>query len=260
MDYVEGAENVKDSADTVRPRLLLADDHAIIVDGLRQLLEPEFNLIGTVGDGLALVEAAVKLKPDVIVTDVSMPGMNGIEAARRLREAGSCSKVIILTMHMDVDIATAALRAGASGYILKHSAADTLSHAIWEALKGRQFVSPRIAENVKLSVMASSQRRDGLAIRLTSREREVLQLVAEGQTIRMISVMLKITTRTVEFHKTNIMDKLGLRTTADLTQYAISSRITTIRNPDGTNASAAPLTRERSPAQASKPPSPAKTI
>jgi DNA-binding NarL/FixJ family response regulator len=107
-----------------------------------------------------------------------------------------------------------------------------LSHAIWEALKGRQFISPRIAENVKLNVMASSQRRDGSAIRLTSREREVLQLVAEGHTIRVISDMLKITTRTVEFHKTNIMDKLGLRTTADLTQYAISNRIIAIQSPD----------------------------
>ena len=138
-------------------------------------------------------------------------------------------------MHMDVDVAAEAVRAVASGYVLKHSATRTLSHAIWEALKGRQFISPRIAENVKLNVMASSQRRDGSAIRLTSREREVLRRVSEGYTIRVISDMLKITTRTVEFHKTNIMDKLGLRTTADLTQYAISSRIITIRNSDRTS-------------------------
>ena len=235
---------MKKGDDTGRPRLLLADDHAIIVDGLRHLLEPEFELIGTVADGVALVEAAKRYKPDVIVADVSMPLLNGIEAARRLKESGSSSKVIFLTMHVDVEIASAAFRAGASGYVLKTSATDTLSHAIWEALKGRQFVSPRIAENVKLNAMASSQRRDGLAIRLTSREREVLQLVAEGHTIRMISVMLRITTRTVEFHKTNIMDKLGLRTTADLTQYAISSRIITIRNPDRASAPASNRTRE----------------
>jgi DNA-binding NarL/FixJ family response regulator len=223
---------VKNSIDTIRPRLLLADDHAIVAEGLRYLLETEFDLIGIVGDGAALVDAANKLKPDVIVTDISMPRLSGIEAARRLKAAGSCSKVIFLTMHMDVDIAAEALRAGASGYVLKHSATHTLSHAIWEALKGRQFISPRIAENVKLNVMASSQRRDGSAIRLTSREREVLQLVAEGHTIRVISDTLTITSRTVEFHKTNIMDKLGLRTTADLTQYAISNRIIAIRNPD----------------------------
>jgi DNA-binding NarL/FixJ family response regulator len=216
----------------MRPRLLLADDHAIVADGLRYLLEPEFDLIAVVGDGAALVETAHRLKPDVIVTDISMPRLSGIEAARRLKAAGSCSKVIFLTMHMDVEVAAEALRAGASGYVLKHSATHTLSHAIWEALKGRQFISPRISENVKLNVIASSQRRDGSAIRLTSREREVLQLVAEGHTIRVISDMLEITTRTVEFHKTNIMDKLGLRTTADLTQYAISNRIITIRNPD----------------------------
>jgi DNA-binding NarL/FixJ family response regulator len=223
---------VKNSVEVMRPRLLLADDHAIVADGLRYLLEQEFDLIGVVGDGAALLEAASKLKPDVIVTDISMPSLSGIEAARRLKEAGSSSKIIFLTMHMDVEVAAEALRTGASGYVLKHSATHTLSHAIWEALKGRQFISPRIAENVKLNVMASSQRRDGSAIRLTSREREVLQLVAEGHTIRVISDSLEITTRTVEFHKTNIMDKLGLRTTADLTQYAISNRIIAIRNPD----------------------------
>jgi DNA-binding NarL/FixJ family response regulator len=228
----KGAENVKKRVEIIRPRLLLAEDHVIVADGLRHLLEPEFDLIGVVGDGLALVENANKLSPDVIVTDISMPRLSGIEAARRLKAGGSCSKIIFLTMHMDVEVAAEALRAGASGYVLKHSATHTLSYAIREALKGRQFVSPRIAENVKLNVMASSQRRDGSAIRLTTREREVLQLVAEGQTIRVISELLTITTRTVEFHKTNIMDKLGLRTTADLTQYAISNRIITIRNPD----------------------------
>jgi DNA-binding NarL/FixJ family response regulator len=243
---------LKNIDDMARPRLLLADDHAIVIDGLRHLLEPEFELIGTVGDGVALVEAANKYKPDVIVADVSMPLLNGIEAARRLKDGGSSSKVIFLTMHVDVEIASAAFRAGASGYVLKSSATDTLSHAIWEALKGRQFVSPRIAEIVKLNVMASSQRRDGLAIRLTSREREVLRLVAEGHTIRMISVMLTITTRTVEFHKTNIMDKLGLRTTADLTQYAISSRIITIRNPDRTKTPASNRRRETRRAHAQR--------
>jgi DNA-binding NarL/FixJ family response regulator len=232
---LEGAEEVKKSIEAIRPRLLLADDHAIVADGLRYLLEPDFDLIGVVGDGVALVDVANNLKPDVIVTDISMPRLSGIEAARRLKAAGSCSKIIFLTMHMDVEVAAEAVRAGASGYVLKHSATRTLSHAIWEALKGRQFISPRIAENVKLNVMASSQRRDGSAIRLTSREREVLRRVSEGYTIRVISDMLKITTRTVEFHKTNIMDKLGLRTTADLTQYAISSRIITIRNSDRTS-------------------------
>ncbi|HET9129545.1 MAG TPA: response regulator transcription factor, partial [Terriglobia bacterium] len=253
-------EAVKVRVDTIRPRLLLADDHAIVAAGLRYLLEPEFELIGIVGDGLSLIETANELKPDVIVTDISMPGLSGIEAARCLKAAGLSSKIIILTMHMDVDIAAEAIRAGVSGYVLKHSATHTLSHAIWEALKGRQFVSPRIAENVKLNVMASSQRRDGSTIRLTSREREVLQLVAEGHTIRVISELLKITTRTVEFHKTNIMDKLGLRTTADLTQYAISNRIIAIRIPEIERPRTVPRARGTRRAHTSKRSSLSKTI
>lgn len=245
---------------TIRPRILLADDHAIVAAGLRFLLEPEFELIGIVGDGQALIETANELKPDVIVADITMPRLSGIEAARRLIAAGSSSKFIFLTMHLDVDIAAEAFRAGASGYVLKHSATHTLSYAIWEALKGRQFVSPRIAENVKLNVMASSQRRNGSAIRLTSREREVLHLVAEGHTFRVISELLKITTRTVEFHKTNIMDKLGLRTTADLTQYAISNRIIAIRNPDVDRSCAVSHTRGNRRPHTSKRSSPARPL
>ena len=251
---------MKVRVEKIRPRLLLADDHAIVAAGLRYLLEPEFDLIGVVEDGEALVETAHKLKPDVIVSDISMPRLSGIEAARRLKAAGSSSKVIFLTMHMDVEIAAEAFRAGASAYVLKHSATHTLSHAIWEAIKGRQFISPRIAENVKLNVMASSQRRDGSAIRLTSREREVLQLVAGGHTIRVISGFLKITTRTVEFHKTNIMDKLGLRTTADLTQYAISHRIIAIRNPGVERNCADSRSRRGRRAHAGRRPSPSRTI
>ena len=216
---------------TRRPRLLLADDHAIVIDGLRRLLQEEFELVGTVGDGEALLIAAEKLKPDVIVADFSMPLLNGIEAVRRLKKEGSSAKVVFLSMHADVELAAEALKAGASGYVLKHSAAESLSHAIWNALDGRLFVSPRISNDVMANVRASSQRRDGQGGHLTPREREVLQLVAEGRTIRGISVILKVASRTVVFHKSNIMDKLGLRTTADLTQYAIKSRIITIQMP-----------------------------
>jgi DNA-binding NarL/FixJ family response regulator len=240
--------------------LLLADDHTIVAAGLCFLLEPEFDLIGIVGDGQALIDTANELKPDVIVSDVTMPRLSGIEAARRLKAAGSNSKFIFLTMHLDVEIAAEAFRAGASGYVLKHSATHTLSHAIWEALKGRQFVSPRIAENVKLNALASSQRRDGSAIRLTSREREVLQLVAEGHTIRIMSDLLKITTRTVEFHKTNIMDKLGLRTTADLTQYAISNRIIAIQIPETESTCAVSRTRRYNGSHTSKRPSAGRAV
>ena len=214
---------------TGRPRLLLADDHAMLVDGLRRLLQPEFDLVGTVGDGWALLEAAERLKPDVIVVDVSMPLLNGIEAVLRIKKTCSRSKVIMLSMHGDIEVATEALKAGASGYVLKHSAAEALSHAIWAALEGRIYVSPRIARDVMVAVMESPK--DKLAVQLTRREREVLQLVAEGRNIRGISAILKVAGRTVVFHKSNIMDKLGLRTTADLTQYAIKTGLIAIERP-----------------------------
>ena len=206
---------------TGRPRLLLADDHAIVVEGLRRLLQPEFDFVGAVGDGRDLLEAAQRM----------MPSLNGIEALRRLKKLGSSAKVIFLSMHGDVEIAVDALKAGASGYVLKHSAAEALSHAIWEVLEGRIYVSPRIARDVMAIFVESSQRRDGLAVQLNQREREVLQLVAEGRTIGGISAILKIATRTVVFHKSNIMDKVGLRTTADLTQHAIKHGLITIGMP-----------------------------
>ena len=219
---------------TGRPRLLLADDHAIVVEGLRRLLQPEFDFVGAVGDGWALLEAAERLKPDVIVADVSMPLLNGIEAVRRLKKVCPRAKVIFLSMHGDIEVAVEALKAGASGYVLKHSAAEALSHAIWEVLEGRIYVSPRIARDVMAIFLESSQRKDG-AVQLTQREREVLQLVAEGRTIKGISVILKVALRTVVFHKSNIMDKVGLRTTADLTQYAIKSGLISIEMP-GSNS------------------------
>ncbi len=216
---------------TGKPRLLLADDHAIVVEGLRRLLEPNFELVGTVGDGRALLESAERLKPEVIVVDVSMPLLNGIEAVRRLKKISPRCKVVVLSMHEDVHIAAESLRAGASGYVLKHSAAETLNHAITEVLKGHTFVSPRIAKNVMYAVMESSQRKDRKTVQLTQREREVLQLVAEGRTIRGISSILQVAVRTVVFHKSNIMDKLGRRTTADLTQYAIASGLINVNTP-----------------------------
>ena len=215
-----------------KPTLLLADDHAIVVAGLGRLLESEFDLIGTVGDGWALLEAAGRLDPDVVVVDISMPLLNGIEAIRRLKRGNPRTKVVCLSMHDEVAIATEALNAGASGYVLKHSAAESLSEAIWKVLQGGTFISPRIARDVTTAVMESSPGKNGTSLRLTQREREVLQLVAEGRTIKGISSILQVAARTVVFHKSNIMDKLGLRTTADLTQYAIQSGLISIRMPE----------------------------
>jgi DNA-binding NarL/FixJ family response regulator len=162
------------------------------------------------------VENALRTNPDVIVADISMPILNGIEAVRQIRKKGLKSKVIFLSMHADIEFAAEALAVGASGYVIKSSAAEELSHAIREALRNRTYITPRVVRD-KESV--KQQPRQGMP--LTAREREVLQLVAEGRTINGIAAILKVAGRTVVFHKTNIMDKLNLRTTADLTQYAV---------------------------------------
>ncbi len=206
-----------------RPKILLADDHTIVIEGLSRLLEAEFELVGAVGDGRALLSAAENLRPDVIVTDISMPLLNGLEAIRQLKKAGSRAKVIFLTMHADGSFAAEALRAGASGYLLKHSAAEELVRAIREVLKGRSYVSPLIASDTIGNLMEGP---DSLAKELTSREGAVVRLVAEGRTAKKIAVALNISSRTVEFHKYNAMEKLNLHTTAQLIKHALKHRFT----------------------------------
>lgn len=204
-----------------RPRVLLADDHKIVVEGLRTLLESEFELVGTVEDGRALVAAAKKLHPHVIVADISMPLLNGIEAAEQLRKADPQVKIVFLTMHPDVMYATRAFEAGASGYVLKHSAPSELVTAIREALKGRTYVTPMIAKDVLQALMNRARRPGDALDGLTSRQREVLQLVAEGHSAKEIASVLDISPRTVEFHKQRMMQDLGMQSTAELIQFAI---------------------------------------
>ena len=223
----------KKTGNTRRPRVLLADDHAVVIDGLSRLLEPEFEIVGKVGDGRALLEAAKRLKPDLIVADVSMPVLNGIEAIRQVKKANLHAKVIILSMHTEVEFGVEAIRSGASGYVLKHSASEALSKAIHEVLEGRTYVSPRIAIDVHSSLLENSSQPSHDAVVLTQREREVLQLVAEGRTISGIANILQIASRTVVFHKSNIMDKLGVRTTADLTLSAIRHHLVPAPNMEG---------------------------
>lgn len=211
-----------------RARVLLADDHRIIVEGLRGILEPEFELVGAVEDGRALVAAAQKLNPDVIVADISMPMLNGIEAAQQLKRANSPAKIIFLTMHPDVTYATRALEAGALGYVLKHSASSELVTAIREALRGRVYVTPMIAKDVLQSFMDGSHRSRRDSLELTPRQREVLQLFAEGRSTKDIANILHISTRTVEFHKYRIMEDLDLHTNAALVQYAIKHGIASV--------------------------------
>lgn len=204
-----------------RPRILLADDHTIVLEGLQRLVVEEFELVGAVLDGEALIRAAKETKPDVIVTDISMPVMNGIEAVRRLRDDDVEAKLIVLTMHSDVQLAVEALRAGVSGYLLKHSAGEELIRAVHEVLDGRTYLSPLIAQDVLAHLLEEPDAKHSPADRLTPRQREVLQLVAEGRSLKQIATALSISRRTAESHKYELMRSLGVGSTAELVLCAV---------------------------------------
>jgi DNA-binding NarL/FixJ family response regulator len=201
-----------------RPTVLLADDHAIVMEGLASLLRREFSLVGTVADGARLIEAARQLQPDVIVTDVAMPGMSGLEALRRLRAEGIAAKVIFLTMHADAQLAAEALRAGASGFVVKHAAGKELIAAIHTALRGGRHVTPHLAADVLAALADGGAPGAGT---LTPRQREVVSLIAEGRTMKEVAAVLGLSPRTVETHKYQAMQALGFQTTADLIRHAI---------------------------------------
>jgi DNA-binding NarL/FixJ family response regulator len=209
-----------------RPRVLLADDHKIVLNGLKSLLEAEFDLAGTAEDGRALVSAVQKLQPDVAVVDISMPLLNGIEAVRQIKKLDPHVKVVFLTMHPDVTYAIRAFEAGASGYVLKHSASSELLTAIREALKGRTYVTPMIATELMQSYKKGSHRRQDTTLQLTPRQREILQLLAEGRSAKDIAGILNISPRTVEFHKYQLMSKLNFKSNSELVQFAIRQGIT----------------------------------
>ncbi len=204
-----------------RPRILLADDHTVVLQGLRRVLEPECEVVGTATDGRALLEAAARLKPDVVVADISMPLLNGIDAVRQLKKSARDVKVVFLTMYADVSYAAKALEAGGSGYVLKTSAAEELLTAIREAMKGRKYLTPALSTQVLEALDKKSARPAESVDALTARQREVLQLVAEGKSVKEIAGILHVSPRTAEFHKYRIMEQLGLHSTGELTQYAI---------------------------------------
>jgi DNA-binding NarL/FixJ family response regulator len=208
----------------IRPRVLLADDHTIVVEAFRKLLEPVVEVVGTVPDGRALLEAAQQLKPDVIIVDVGMPLMNGLEAALRLKELMPAVKLIFLTMNEDPELASDAMRSGASGYLLKSSAASELTRAIQMAVKGKTYVTPQVAEGMQKAFINDPSPKTR-AKTLTPRQREVVELLAEGKSMKEAASILNVTPRTVAFHKYRVMKGLGLKTTADLIQFAIKSRI-----------------------------------
>ncbi|MCK4837257.1 MAG: response regulator transcription factor, partial [Desulfobulbaceae bacterium] len=193
-----------------KKRILLADDHKIITDSLKNILEPTYEVVGIVEDGHMLVREAARLLPDVIIVDISMPKLNGLEAVRQIKKEGIGSRVVFLTMHPDITYTTSALDAGALGYVLKHSAHSELLQAVEKVLLGKQFITKRIAKELE---NITHTRQDPIR-KLSARQREVLQLLAEGKSAKEVAGLLSISPRTVEFHKYRIMEELGMSTSA----------------------------------------------
>jgi DNA-binding NarL/FixJ family response regulator len=203
-----------------RPRILLADDHVILLEAFKALLEPEFEVVAMVADGRAMLAEVSRLNPDVVLIDISMPLLNGLDAGRQLKAQRRTVKLIYLTMNPDPDLAGEALRLGASGYVLKSSAASELKQAIREALKGRSYITPLIAGDVVGSLISRPA-----VPELTIRQREVLQLLAEGRSMKEVGSILNVAPRTVAFHKYRLMEQLHLKTSAELVQFAVKQGV-----------------------------------
>jgi len=204
-----------------RPRVLLADDHRIVAQGLKVILSTEFDLVGLVADGQALVEAAKALRPDIIVADVTMPSLSGIDALEQLRRDGLDVPFVFLTMHSDAGYARRALSAGAAGYVLKLSAPEELVQAIRAALDGGTFVSPVLARAVFDTTQSGNRDSSDRVSRLTPHQREILRMLAEGLSAKEIARKLDISARTVESHKYQLMESLGVESSAQLIRIAI---------------------------------------
>ncbi len=213
---------------TKRPRVLLADDHRMVAEGLKGLLTPEFDLVGVVEDGRALLAAAKTLRPDIIVADIAMPNLNGIDALVQLKRDYPRVPVVLLTMHQEVAYARRALDAGASGYVLKHSAPDELVAAMRAALAGKTYLTPALAGEVLQSLASGPGKAADPVAALTPRQREILQLLAEGRSAKEIGTTLAISARTVEFHKYQMMETLDLHSIADLIHFAIKNGLVAI--------------------------------
>jgi DNA-binding NarL/FixJ family response regulator len=211
-----------------RPRVLLADDHRMVAEGLKTLLSADFELVGVVEDGRALIEAAKKLHPDVIVADITMPNLNGLDALGPLKQDNPRVKVVFLTMHQEVAYVRRALEAGAAGYVLKHSAFDELTAAIRAALDGKTYVSPTLSADFVQAVGRDPNKAGDPVALLTPRQREILKLLAEGRSTKEIGGALAISARTVEFHKYQIMQKVDLHTNTELVHFAIKHGLVAI--------------------------------
>ncbi len=210
-----------------RPRVLVVDDHRLLRESFVKLLEPTCDVVGALGDGRALLASAPELRPDIVVLDVAMPLLNGLDAARQLKRLMPAVKVIFLTVSEDPDLAAEAFRAGASGFVLKGSAASELLQAIQDVSNGRSYVTPLATRGMVDNLLHQPESAKG-ARELSPRQREVLQLLAEGRTMKEIGAILHITPRTVAFHKYSMMEMLGIKSSAELVQFAIKKRIVSL--------------------------------
>jgi len=208
-----------------RSRILIADDHNLVAELCKRLLESEFDVVGMVGDGRALVRAAVKLKPDVIIVDVAMPILNGLDAGRQVKEMLPSVKLVYLTMNPDPEIVVEALARGASGYLLKTCAASEMVLAVREVLRGKTYLSRALSRDTIDVLRWQHKQLVDENERLTDRQREVLQLLAEGKVMKEVGGILNMTTRTVAYHKYRIMEILGAKSNAELVKYAVRSHI-----------------------------------
>jgi DNA-binding NarL/FixJ family response regulator len=207
-----------------RPRIILADDHTLLLDALKNLIEPEFEVVGTFNDGKALVEAVPRLNPNVVVLDIGMPTMNGLNAGQRLKQMMPMLKLVYLTMNHDPDVAGEAFRLGASAFVLKNSAATELLEAIRKVVRGGYYVTPLMTKGMEGSVVQYFKQRKA-KYPLTLRQKEVLQLLAEGRSMKEVAFVLNVSARTVAFHKYTMMEHLHIRSNAELIEYALRSSL-----------------------------------
>jgi DNA-binding NarL/FixJ family response regulator len=211
-----------------KPRILLADDHVLVAEALRGMLASVYDVVGTVSDGRSLLEAAMTLKPDLVVVDIGMPKLNGLDATRQIKRLLPNVKVIVLTMNEESGLVVEAFQAGATGYLLKHSAPKELLQAIEEVLKGASYLSPRITSGAVAAMLRSGVVKPQEACELTPRQREVIQLLAEGRSMKEIADVLTISLRTVAAHKYRVMEQLEIKTNAELYRYAVKHQIITL--------------------------------
>lgn len=211
--------------ETRKPRVVLADDHAIVAAGLEEILKKSANVVASVRDGRALLSAVSQFRPEVVLTDISMPLLNGLDAIRQIRTISPETKTIILTMHSEPDLAVTAFKAGASGYLLKTSDEAELSTALREVMAGRSYVTSMVTGDVLGLLMKAKESSREIQVSLSARQREVLQLIAEGRTMKEVATILNISQRTAESHKYDMMEVLGVKTTAELIRYAVKMKM-----------------------------------